>query len=124
MFEITVCASFNATHAIVIDGVREPVHGHDWRVEATIAGPTLDDDDLLCDFHAVEAALEGILNPWRHAHLNEAEAFADVEPTAELVAKVIPDRLAEALGDRIPADARVSRVCITEAPGCVATYLL
>lgn len=123
MFEITVRTTFNATHAIVVGGQREPVHGHDWEVLATIAGPTLDDEHLLCDFHAVEAALQAIVDPWRHAHLNDAAAFAELEPTAERVAEAIASRLADALEGVLPTDAAVSAVRVTEAPGCVATYL-
>lgn len=123
MYEITIQKSFNATHAIVIAGVREPVHGHDWQVVATIAGPRLDEAGLLCDFHELESALASILDPWNHTHLNDAADFAGVEPTAEWVATVVAQRLAAALGGRLPGDARVARVGVTEAPGCVATYL-
>ncbi len=126
MFEITVQAGFNAQHAILIGGEREPVHGHDWLVEATIAGPTLDAEGLLCDFHAVEAALSAIVKPWIHADLNHDEAFRGrkLEPTAENVAVVIATELERALDGRLPEGARVSRVSVTEAPRCVATYLL
>lgn len=125
MFEITVQAGFNAQHAVLINGEREPVHGHDWVVEATIAGPQLDAEGLLCDFHAVEAALRAITDPWNHGDLNNAEAFRGrtVEPTAENVAKVIATELARALAGRLPEGARVARMCVTEAPRCVATYL-
>ncbi len=126
MFEITAEASFNAQHAILIHGDREPVHGHDWVVRATIAGPTLDREGLLCDFHAVESALRGITDPWNHDDLNHSEAFRGrkLEPTAENVAMVVAVELARALRDILPEGARVARVSVTEAPRCVATYLL
>lgn len=125
MFEITAEATFNAQHAITIGGEREPLHGHDWVVRATIAGPQLDREGLLCDFHAVEAALRGILGPWNHDNLNSSEAFRGrkLEPTAENVAMVVAHELARALKDTLPGGARVARVAVTEAPRCVATYL-
>lgn len=125
MFEITAQTSFNAQHAILINGEREPVHGHDWVVKATIAGPTLDGEGLLCDFHAVEAALRRIVEPWNHDNLNHSEAFRgrSIEPTAENVAMVIASELHAALRPNLPAHARVARVCVTEAPRCVATYI-
>lgn len=124
MFEVTAQTTFNALHAIVIDGQREPLHGHDWLVRATIAGPTLDGDGLLCDFHAVEAALERIAEPWRHRSLNDCEPFRTrgLEPTAEHVAFVVAQGLASLLRDTLPRGARVARVRVTEAPHCVATY--
>src|SRR5690606_16287926 len=57
MFEISVQRTFSAAHAIVVRGRREPLHGHDWRVTIVVAGNDLDADGLLCDFHALEAAL-------------------------------------------------------------------
>lgn len=124
MFEVTVQRRFNALHAIVVGGHREPLHGHDWLVEATIAGPALDGEGLLCDFHAVEAALEGVVAPWAHTDLNASVAFggANLEPTAENVAFVVAGELARALAGRLPAGARVACVRVTEAPHCVAAY--
>jgi len=125
MFEITVQAHFNAQHAILISGQREPVHGHDWLVRATIAGPELDGEGLLCDFHAVELALRAVCDPWNHDNLNHNEAFRGrkIEPTAENVAMVVAKELARALAPTLPEGARVARVAVTEAPDCVATYI-
>lgn len=124
MFEVTARHRFNATHAILLKGEREAAHGHDWLVEATIAGPTLDDEGLLCDFHAVEAALKRICDPWNHDNLNTSEAFRGrkLEPTAENVAYVVALELVAFLGNDLPAGARVARVRVTEAPHCTATY--
>ena len=44
MFEVSVEAMFCAAHALTIGGDREPVHGHNWHVSATVAGPALDQD--------------------------------------------------------------------------------
>ena len=125
MFEIAVQRQFNATHAIVVAGQREPVHGHDWHVQAIIAGPHLDANGLLCDFHAVEAALDAIVQPWRHAHLNSCEGFssAKLEPTAENVAFLIAQGLDKALKSQLPQGAALACVRVTEAPGCVASYI-
>ena len=42
----------------------EELHGHDWRVTVVVAGPDLDSEDLLVDFHAVEAALQSVVAPF------------------------------------------------------------
>ena len=93
MYELTVEARFSAAHAIMISGTREPVHGHDWLVTATIAGDELDADGLLCDFHTVEDTLKNIVRPFRSMNLNEVAPFDTVNPAAELVAKHIFDEL-------------------------------
>lgn len=99
----------------------EEPHAHDWRVHATIAGGALDDDDLLCDFHAVEASLDAMLDRWRDADLNHQPPFAGGPlPTAERVAEAIAAGLALALRGVLPEGAHVRRVAVTEAPGCEA----
>ncbi len=119
MFEISVQRTFSAAHALVVRGVRETLHGHDWRLTAVVAGDSLDEDGLLCDFHAIEAALDEVIAPLRNANLNEVGPFRNVNPSAEQVARHVAQRLAASL----PPDVRLSRVSVTEAPGCEATYV-
>lgn len=129
MYELTIDTVFSAAHAIVVAGRREPVHGHDWRVSACIAGETLDEDGLLIDFHAVEQSLNAVVGPFRNANLNEIAPFTTTNPTAENVAAHIAAALAERLpplvADHPTYPARrvgVAWVRVTEAPGCTATY--
>lgn len=123
MHEITVTKEFAAAHAITIGGAREPVHGHNWRVAATVAGPRLDSDGLVVDFHLVERSLGEIVGAFHNGNLNEVAPFDRVNPTAELVASHIAERLSEAIAGRVPADVRITRVSVTEAPGCEATFV-
>ncbi len=122
MYEIRVEHEFAAAHALSISGAREPVHGHNWRVTAVIAGAALDDDGLLADFHTIEHALHETCAPFHNANLNERAPFDRVNPTAELVAKHIADTLADQLDDALAPHARVHSVAITEAPRCRAIY--
>jgi len=118
VFELTVEAAFSAAHALVIQGEREPLHGHDWRVTAAVEGPELDQDGLLCDFHGVEGRLREITRTFHNRNLNDTPPFDDLNPSAEHVARWIADRLAPA----VPDGARLSWLRVTEAPGCAATY--
>jgi 6-pyruvoyltetrahydropterin/6-carboxytetrahydropterin synthase len=125
MHEISVETVFSAAHAIVIRGEREPLHGHDWRVTVRFAGPELDADGLLVDFHAVEAALEAVVGPWRSGNLNEQPPFVDgLNPTAEHVAMTIAGQLSSRLAGELAAGARLVSATVTEAPGCAATHVL
>ncbi|MFG0275215.1 MAG: 6-pyruvoyl tetrahydropterin synthase family protein [Phycisphaerales bacterium] len=119
MFELTVSHEFCAAHAIVINGEREPVHGHNWRVRLTVSGGALDADGLLCDFHLVDRLLRETVAPFENGDLNATAPFDEVNPTAEHIARHIGDRVAE----NLPAGVRIARVAITEAPGCEAVYL-
>ncbi len=118
MYELSIEREFCAAHAIVMRGEREPVHGHNWRVTVIVAGETLDGDGLLCDFHEIERTLDTILAPWQNANLNESEPFEKINPTAELIAREIGERIRGTLPDGV----RLVGASVTEAPGCRATY--
>ena len=123
MFEISIETEFAAAHAIMIAGEREPVHGHNWRVTAVVAGPRVDGDGLLCDFHLVERSLKEIAGRFHNRSLNEVQPFSGgLNPSAENVARHLAEELSRALDGRLPRDARVVSVRVTEAPGCAATY--
>jgi len=118
-YAIEVETSFAAAHAILLGGVRERLHGHNWRVQVSVAGDSLDHEELLCDFHAVEAVLASIIAPFRDGNLNETHPFDRINPTAEALAR----HVATALSAHLRASN--SRVClewvrVTEAPNCVA----
>lgn len=120
MFQLSVKRVFSAAHALMLGGAREELHGHDWRVTVVVAGDRLDDDGLLCDFHALEAAIDAVIAPFQNANLNEAEAFQRCNASAERVAQHIAQRL----DSRLPAGVRLDRVSVTEAPGCEATFVV
>lgn len=120
MYEITVEHTFSAAHAIRIAGAMEPLHGHNWLIRATITGRDLDDDGLLCDFHAIHDRLAAICHRFHNGNLNTIAPFDELNPTAELVARHIADELGRAL-DR-DGRLRVASVSVGEAAGCVATF--
>jgi 6-pyruvoyltetrahydropterin/6-carboxytetrahydropterin synthase len=127
VFEVRVQTVFCAAHSLMIGGVREPVHGHNWQVEAAVTGDALDGDGLLVDFHGVEHRLKEITRPWNNGNLNELVPFDRVNPSAENVAKRIGEALAEGLGAVVGTRERargvqVAWVSVSEAPGCVARY--
>ena len=118
MFELRVRRKFSAAHAIRMAGQVEPLHGHDWRVSVRVRGEKLDGDGLLCDFHALERAVDEVIAPLHNRSLNQTPPFDRTNPTAELVARHIGD----ALSPRLPAGARLHSVVVGEAPGCDAVY--
>ena len=120
MFEITITREFAAGHAIrLYDGSLEPVHGHNWLTKVTIAAETLDEIEVVADFHDIEKALDTLIAQAHNRHLNEIEPFVSgVNPTAERVAWWI----AEHMKNHVPPHAKLSSVSVGEAPGCTATY--
>jgi len=119
MFELSVQRVFSAAHALSLGGRRETLHGHDWRLTAVVVGGQLDAEGLLCDFHALELAVDRIIAPFHNANLNEVEPFTRLNPSAERVAEYVADQL----GRVLPTGVALARISVTEAPGCEATYI-
>ena len=118
MFELRVRRTFAAAHAIVMAGVREPVHGHNWEVCVAVRGGALDGDGLLCDFHELERAVDEAVRPFMNRSLNETPPFDRINPTAERVA----EHIARQVGARLPRGVRLKEVRVGEAPQCEACY--
>lgn len=119
MFEITVSGWFAAAHQLRFpDGSYEPLHGHNWQVRVTFAGPTLDELGVLLDFTVVKPRLDAALRELHDRHLNDLPAFADCNPSAENVARHIAVKIADVAVDPV----RLAVVEVEEAPGCAARY--
>ena len=117
MFELSVEREFLATHAITIAGVPETPHEHRWRVTVVVGGAGLDADGLLCDFHEIQRAIDAVIDPFRDGDLNETPPFDTLNPTAENVAHYIAVRV------EVPTGVALRSVSVTEAPGCIATWV-
>ena len=122
MYAITVTKQFTAAHALRLhDGSVEPLHEHNWQVQATVTADDLDEIECVMDFHELEEMVDKLIQPLHNGNLNETEPFASrVNPTAERVAWWLGTELAKAL----PPHVRLQRIQITEAPGCTAIFML
>ena len=120
VFEVTYETGFCATHQLVREGQPlEPLHGHDWRLEATVAGEDLDAAGLLLDFEELKRVLAEIVARYHYGDLNTHPDFRGQSPSAEIVARHIYHEARRLLG---PRGAALARVRVHEAPGCSATY--
>lgn len=120
MFSIRVSATFNATHAVMINGTDEAPHSHEWEVFVVLEGNSLNKDGVLIDFIDVERFLAEILEPLTDSNLNTIETLGGENPSAERVALYVGD----AMQAKMQGTVRVQSVTITEAPNCQATYTL
>jgi 6-pyruvoyltetrahydropterin/6-carboxytetrahydropterin synthase len=117
VFTIIVECGFSAIHQLRLPGgTLEQRHGHDWIVRAHFSRSTLSDADMVIDFAEAQAALRSVIEPLQYADLNSFEPLSGLNPTAEVVAKFIFDRLSGSASDSL------RRVEVTEAPGCIAAY--
>ena len=122
MFELTIIEEFEAAHRLPdYDGKCCRLHGHNWRVEVSVRGTELDSSGLLIDFKVLKSHVAEVLSTLDHYYLNETEAFAQIPPTAEHIAKYVYEALAahQALPDRV----RVYAVRVWESPRSCASYI-
>lgn len=117
MFTIVVEAEFSAEHRVRYpDGTAEEPHSHAWRVRAFFSRPHLNDVGMVMDFGEAQTALRFSVNELEDTDLNTHPALRGANPTAEVVAKHLFDRMLAA------GVSTLRRVEVTEAPDCVAIY--
>jgi 6-pyruvoyltetrahydropterin/6-carboxytetrahydropterin synthase len=121
MYEVTIIKSFSAAHLLAqIGGKCEELHGHNFKVEVTVAAPDLNESGLMIDFRDVKKWLDSILEDLDHRTLNDLPEFTDKNPSAENVAQYIARRL-EPLVQQ--AQVKVARVKIWESENAAVTYI-
>jgi 6-pyruvoyltetrahydropterin/6-carboxytetrahydropterin synthase len=126
MIQLTQSFEFAAAHRLSCAGLSDAEntrlfgkcsnphgHGHNYVLEVTVASPVDDRTGRLLDLSQLDrAARERIIEPFDHKNLNvECPDFARLNPTVENIARVIFDRLKDAV-----APARLARVRVWETP--------
>ena len=121
MYEVTIIKSFSAAHLLSqIGGKCEELHGHNFKVEVTIAAANLNESGLLIDFRVVKKWLGVILDQMDHKHLNELSYFAGTNPSAENIAKFIYDQM---VPQAKQSQVRIARIKVWESESAVVTYI-
>lgn len=119
MYELTIKGHFDAAHAIRdYPGECRNLHGHTWDVEVTVEGRELDGIGIVYDFKRLKEDLGAVLERYDHAYLNEVPPFDVLNTTAENLAKVVFEELAE----RVGAEVQVAAVSVWESPIAKITY--
>lgn len=120
MYEITVEETFAAGHALRnYRGKCENVHGHNYRVQVTLAGASLDTAGLLVDFVELKKVVHAVLDRLDHQFLNDLPPFDTENPSAENMARYIYQEVSRGLP---PGPAKVAQVRIWETDTASATY--
>ena len=122
MFTLKVRDKFSAAHQLVgYPGDCAKLHGHTWKVEVSIAGPLLDELEMLIDFRDVKGAIKEIIGPLDHSYLNDVLGI-DL-PTAEYLAWHIFYEIVYALDDLgLPEDTELKAVTVWESENASIIY--
>jgi 6-pyruvoyltetrahydropterin/6-carboxytetrahydropterin synthase len=122
MYEVSVDETFAAAHNLRnYKGKCEDLHGHNYKVRVTLAGPELDTTGLLYDFVHLKQVIQGVIRSLDHKYLNELKPFDELNPSAENIARHIYDETAKQM--RATANgAAISSITVWESDVTAATY--
>jgi 6-pyruvoyltetrahydropterin/6-carboxytetrahydropterin synthase len=121
MFEVTVEQTFAAGHALRgYRGKCENVHGHNYKVQVTIAGEELDSIGLLVDFVEVKRVMKEIIEYLDHRFINDLSPFDKLNPSAENLARYFWEEMTKHLAAEVPV--RIAEVKVWETDTTTATY--
>jgi len=122
MFEVSVDETFSSGHALRgYKGKCENVHGHNYKVRVTLAGPELDSIGLLYDFVHLKQAIQGVIRTLDHRFLNDFAPFDTMNPSAENIARHIYEEISKQM-KTVENGAAISHVTVWETDVTSATY--
>jgi len=136
MFQVTVEEEFAAGHALRgYRGKCENPHGHNYKVQVTLEGESLNSIGLLYDFVDLKEAIHSTIRKLDHQFLNDVPPFDDLNPSAENLAKYFYEEVVGLLGEHATPDGenaeeqakpsascQVSKVTVWETGTTTATY--
>ena len=122
MYQVTVEDTFAAGHYLRnYKGKCENPHGHNYKVQVTLAGKELDKAGLLLDFKDLREVMRHVIERLDHQMINDIAPFTELNPSAENLAQYF----LEYLNTRVADDrVKVYKVRCFETPTSVATYQL
>ena len=94
LFEITKAATFDAAHYFAEGPEHRPyanIHGHSFKVEATVRGPRQEPVGWVADLADLESALKGVAGELDHGLLNDKPGLD--RPTLEHICLYFAERL-------------------------------
>ena len=119
-YYLTVKREFAAAHRLrEYEGNCVRLHGHNWKVEATVVAAELDARGMAVDFRTVKDAMKAVLDRLDHGYLNEIPPFdGKWNPSSENLARYI----FEEMEGKIPAPCRLRSVTVWESADAKAEY--
>ncbi|MEP6815964.1 MAG: 6-carboxytetrahydropterin synthase [Marmoricola sp.] len=99
MFSVTVRDHMLVAHSLrgEVFGPAQRLHGATYVVDVTFRRGTLADEGIVVDIGRAAEELRGVVGELSYRNLDDEPAFAGMNTTTEMLAKVIADRLAERL---------------------------
>jgi 6-pyruvoyl-tetrahydropterin synthase len=102
VFSVTVRDHMMVAHSFrgAVFGPAQRLHGATFVVDATFRRAELDADGIVVDIGVAAGELQAVVGELSYRNLDEEPAFAGVNTTTEVLARVVADRLAKRLAGR------------------------
>jgi 6-pyruvoyl-tetrahydropterin synthase len=128
VFSVTVRDHLMVAHSLrgEVFGPAQRLHGATFVVDATFRGEALDPDGIVVDIGRAAEELHRVVGRLTYRNLDDEESLSGTNTTTEALARVVADRLADAvhsgaLGDAARALAGIA-VTLHESHVAWATY--
>jgi 6-pyruvoyltetrahydropterin/6-carboxytetrahydropterin synthase len=119
MFKAKVIDSFSAAHSLRgYRGDCERLHGHNYRVEISVSSETLDSMGIVMDFRELKLLVKQAIADLDHQYLNDLDAFRDLNPSAENIARHIFTSLSPSIREPLV----LQEVVVWENDNCCISY--
>jgi 6-pyruvoyl-tetrahydropterin synthase len=128
VFSVTVRDHMMIAHSLPgeVFGPAQGLHGATYVVDATFRRPELDEHSIVVDIGLATRLLARVLGELTYRNLDDEPALAGVTTTTEALARLVADRLAEAIGDGASGngDGGLTQLVVTlhESPVAWASY--
>ena len=120
MYQITIETHFSSAHRLRdYNGECERLHGHNWKVEISVASDVLNDFGMVMDFKDIKSNVKPLIGKLDHQYLNDIPPFTEINPTTENISKYLFDEFSKLINtDQI----KVTKVEIWESTTSSASY--
>ncbi len=120
MYHLKIISNFAAAHNLLnYQGDCENLHGHNWKIEVTVATRDLDSAGLGVDFKILKRHTNAILDRLDHKYLNKLDFFIELSPSSENISRYIFESLETEL--KVPG-VEIEAVTVWESDNACATY--
>ena len=120
MYQITIETHFSSAHRLRdYNGECERLHGHNWKVQISVASDILNDLGMVMDFKDLKSNVKPLIGKLDHQYLNDIPPFTEINPTTENISKYLFDEFSKLINtDQI----KVTKVEIWESTTSSASY--
>lgn len=120
MYQITIETHFSSAHRLRdYNGECERLHGHNWKVQISVASDVLNDLGMVMDFKDIKSNVKPLIVKLDHQYLNEIPPFNEINPTTENISKYLFDEFSKLINtDQI----KVTKVEVWESTTSSASY--